>query len=89
MRLPRHAAACTFMLIGAYALEPSVATAQSLAFAGGVAIPRGPMADRRAVGQQISLAISPSYRVRGRTVRGELTQSWFPRTASYAATRPG
>ena len=65
------------------------AGAQLVTVAAGAAIPRSHMSERRALGEQISLGIAPSYRTSGRTVRAELTQSWFRPRGSYARSEFG
>src|SRR5688500_1758955 len=65
-----------------HAMSPVVAGAQSITISAAPSIPLGEFGERRALGGQIAVALSPVHRWRGFSPRVEIAQGWFPTRAS-------
>ena len=64
------------------AVAPDRARAQSITISAAPSAPVGEFGERRSLGGQIAVALSPVHRWRGLSPRVEIAQSWFPTRSS-------
>ena len=64
------------------AVVPERARSQAITISVAPAIPQAEFGERRSLGGQIALAVSPVHLWSGFSVRGEIAQSWFPTRSS-------